>query len=122
MIVYHGFVSDGEREIIVSLGGYTQPLPPVRIHTMGENCYSWGYPGSGPATAALSILAFHFGEKPERIVAWHNGRRSSGWQSLAWQYHQRFKDLVVAHFPIDGGWTLTDLEVNGALSKIDQET
>jgi hypothetical protein len=49
----------------------------------------WGYPGSGPADLALSILADHFEETPEQVL----GALKSLWapRSKAAALHQRFK-------------------------------
>ena len=49
----------------------------------------WGYPGSGPADLALSILADYFEETPEQVL----GALKSLWasRSKAAALHQRFK-------------------------------
>lgn len=49
----------------------------------------WGYPGSGPADLALSILADYFEEMPEQVL----GALKSLWapRSKAAALHQQFK-------------------------------
>jgi hypothetical protein len=55
----------------------------------------WGYPGSGPADLALSILADYFGETPEQVQA----ALKSLWapRSKAAALHQRFKAEFLAN-------------------------
>lgn len=51
--------------------------------------FSWGYPGSGPADLARSILWDHLGREPEPGL------------------YQRFKRAFIAPLPIGAGWTIT---------------
>lgn len=69
----------------------------------------WGYGGSGPADAALSVLAYCLpvgcdGEEP---VTLFEGQCST----LAWDMHQAFKWARIAKLPYEGG-TLSGREVD----------
>jgi hypothetical protein len=62
-------------------------LPIVTYHS--PDGIEWGYPGSGPADLALSILADYFEETPMQVI----GALKSLWtpRSKAAALHQRFK-------------------------------
>ena len=60
--------------------------------------FNWGYVGSGPAQLALALLLDATGD-PE----------------IALRYHQDFKWQVIAGFPIDETWDLTDQEIHAWL-------
>jgi hypothetical protein len=64
-----------------------RPLTVVTYHA--PDGIEWGYPGSGPADLALSILADYFEETPEQVL----GALKSLWapRSKAAALHQRFK-------------------------------
>lgn len=55
----------------------------------------WGYPGSGPADLALSILADYFGETHEQVLEALRSLWSP--RSKAAALHQRFKDQFIAN-------------------------
>jgi len=57
--------------------------------------FNWGYVGSGPAQLALALLLDATGD-PEAAL----------------HYHQDFKWQVIADFPIDKTWNLTDHEIH----------
>ena len=69
-----------------------RPLAIVTYHS--PDGIEWGYPGSGPADLALSILADYFGEMPEQVQA----ALKSLWapRSKAAALHQRFKAEFLA--------------------------
>jgi hypothetical protein len=70
-----------------------RPLAIVTYHS--PDGIEWGYPGSGPADLALSILADYFGETPEQIQA----ALKSLWspRSKAAALHHRFKAEFLAN-------------------------
>jgi hypothetical protein len=59
------------------------------LHNHSPTGFEWGYGGSGPAQLALAILADAEGE------------------AVAKEYHQQFKQLVIARLPRNGEWRLT---------------
>ncbi len=68
------------------------PLTHVPYHS--PDGFQWGYLGSGPADLALAILADHFDEPPELVLA----ALCSLWapRSKAAALHQSFKERFVA--------------------------
>jgi hypothetical protein len=70
-----------------------RPLAIVTYHS--PDGIEWGYPGSGPADLALSILADYFGETPAQVLA----ALKSLWapRSKAGALHQRFKAEFLAN-------------------------
>ena len=120
---------DGTARIMVETeDGYRRPLRHVVYHS--PTGLEWGYGGSGPADAALSILADYFMErtrKPDEIGA-----------TRAWRLHQPFKWAVVALLsrdvpahrpyaeapvaevlPAVESWRLTELEIAHAVQAIE---
>ncbi len=87
-------------------GVHVHPLPHVELHS--PTGMEWGYPGSGPADLALSILADFFGEEPAAVRA--AGRTWHAEPSLAWLLHQTFKAEVVGHLT-GSAWRLTGWDV-----------
>jgi hypothetical protein len=76
--------------------------PPLRQHTRhSPDGHSWGYHGSGPAQLALDILWDFLGHEPSPTL------------------YQRFKDEVIAKFPQDSGFVLTDVEIQDWLTKLE---
>ena len=102
--VYRGIRGNDRYGIMVN----DQPLHHVMIHSPTGFC--WGYHGSGPADAALSILADHFNEKPTREELYHG-------VCHCWALHQDFKSDVVAKFPMDQNWELTAAEIDDFLKR-----
>ena len=73
--------------VIVTVDG--QPLNPrLDLWNHSPTGFEWGYGGSGPAQLALAILADHCADDTE-----------------AFNFHHRFKWMVVAELPRE--WTLT---------------
>lgn len=70
-----------------------RPLAIVTFHS--PDGIEWGYPGSGPADLALSILADYFEETPELVL----GALRTLWtpRSKAAALHQRFKAEFLAN-------------------------
>ncbi|MPZ50989.1 MAG: hypothetical protein GEU75_17095 [Dehalococcoidia bacterium] len=70
-----------------------RPLAIVTYHS--PDGIEWGYPGSGPADLALSILTDYFEETPEQVLR----ALKSLWapRSKAAALHQRFKAEFLAN-------------------------
>lgn len=102
--VYRGIRGDDRYGIVVN----DEPLHHVMLHSPAG--FSWGYHGSGPADAALSILADHFNESPSRRELFHGICR-------CWALHQDFMREVIANLPIDQGWTLTTAEIEAFVAR-----
>jgi hypothetical protein len=84
--VFVQHVLDGSHGTRSSLG---EPRPLAHIPFHSPDGIEWGYPGSGPADLALSILADYFEETLEQVL----GALNSLWapHSKAAALHQRFK-------------------------------
>jgi hypothetical protein len=78
------------REIPVMGESEPRRVPLRHVGRHSPSGFSWGYKGSGPADAALSILSDALGN-----------------QRLAWVLHQRFKDGVLAWCAQESGFLLT---------------
>jgi hypothetical protein len=63
--------------------------------------FCWGYGGSGPAQAALAILADYFGD-----------------DQTAMRLYQQFKSLVIARLPMDEDFELTSEQIDQAILAI----
>jgi hypothetical protein len=100
----------------------------LRVVEYHADSFEWGYPGSGPATLALSILANYFNER------WVNGeylRRMKFAQAApkCWHYHQEFKrDLITGlGRGNDDSWEITSdqiakwLETQPAYEPLDEQ-
>jgi hypothetical protein len=81
--------------------GSPQELTHIPFHS--PDGFEWGYAGSGPADLALAILADHFGERPEFVLA----ALRSLWapRSRAAALHQDFKCEFIARLNGDD-WRL----------------
>jgi hypothetical protein len=94
--------------------GGEYPLPFVDQWEHGRRCYDdhsptadspesrrheWGYPGSGPADTAASILADHLGEPAPRPLV------------------QRFKADHVSRLPRAGRWEITGDQIEAFLAR-----
>jgi hypothetical protein len=95
--------------VTVDVGNRTRVLYHLVYHS--PTGLEWGYPGSGPADLALSILADYFGES---LIA----RRRID-RTRAWALHQQFKNDWVAGF--DDDWTLTGKEIASWLAAVGEE-
>lgn len=75
---------------IVKIDGKTlHPYRSQGIRNHSPDGFSWGYLGSGPAQLALAILL--------EVVD----------QEMALKYYQRFKERVIARFPMEEDFTLS---------------
>jgi hypothetical protein len=85
---------DNGAAVVVLEGEHTRPLKHIPYHSQG---FSWGYNGSGPADLALAILADHFEEDPDAVLA----AVRSMWapRSKAAKLYQDFKTAFVANAP-----------------------
>lgn len=114
---YIGFVgADGEANVVVvpdQEPGALDRRPHRLRHVVHHSPTGlrWGYGGSGPADLALSILADHFGERPDRVQEYLRGK--SRLLSLAVRWHQQFKWDFIAVLPYhrDFPWTLTTAQI-----------
>jgi hypothetical protein len=82
----------------------SRPLPlclDVRNHS--PTGFSWGYLGSGPAQLALAICVDAVG------------------RDRALQVYQGIKLRLIAKFPGDEPWVLTETEVGAAIAVIERE-
>ena len=61
--------------------------------------FCWGYHGSGPAQAALAILADYFRDDQKALYL-----------------YQTFKNEVIAKKPMDSDFVITDIEIETALA------
>ena len=68
------------------------------VHRHSPSGMNWGYGGSGPADAALSILMDCVGE------------------DVACRYYQQFKSDVIANLPVVE-WTLSEAKVKRVIRK-----
>jgi hypothetical protein len=87
--------------VIVSVDG--RPLNPrLDLWNHSPTGFEWGYGGSGPAQLALAILAHHLGD-----------------DELAFNFHHRFKWMVIAELP-KRSWLLTSQEIDLVLLKLQE--
>ena|SRR5271157_207487 len=84
-------------------GQIIDPAVSLKVMNHSPDGFSWGYPGSGPAQLALGILLVHLNGDKERALS---------------LYHD-FKFRVIARLPMDEDFTLTDEQVESAISEID---
>lgn len=75
----------------------SQPLLQHPRHS--PDGHAWGYGGSGPAQLALDILWDHLGYEPPPKM------------------YQDFKFAVVANWPQDGDWTLSEDAISAWLGE-----
>lgn len=90
-VIYAGeYRKIGERWRVRRNGVALHPGPAFALRKHSPAGFSWGYCGSGPAQLALALLLDVVGE--EKALAWY----------------QDFKAEVVAGWPQEGGWVLTE--------------
>ena len=107
VIVYRGkHTEDSKRGHRNTITVDFQPLPHIMRHS--PTGFSWGYSGSGPADAALSILAHHFGETDQDVKT---GR------SKAAVLYQAFKNEWIAKYPQTLDFQLTSMEIETCLKR-----
>lgn len=89
------FLEGAESQTVRVLeGSRERPLKHIHYHSQD---FSWGYNGSGPADLALAILADHFEEDPDAVLA----AVRSMWapRSKAVRLYQDFKSAFIANAP-----------------------
>jgi hypothetical protein len=89
--VYSGKRFEGASRFVVRKDGKVlDARPSQRVVNHSPDGFAWGYGGSGPAQLALALLLDACDER------------------TALRFYQRFKWDVVAVWPIDGSWELTE--------------
>jgi len=83
---YVGIRFEGRVAVSILKGTVVTPLPHIEYHS--PDGFEWGYPGSGPADTALSILTDYFGDDPSLVE-----------ESKAFLLHQHFKDHFLVRAP-----------------------
>lgn len=101
-IVNEGVITDVDR-IVARDGVVIDPAVSLKIVNHSPTGFCWGYAGSGPAQLALAILLVHFNGDKGRALA----------------IYQDFKSLVIARLDMDSDFSLSDQDVESAISKID---
>lgn len=101
-IIHEGEIKDIDR-IVTRDGIVINPAVSLKVVNHSPDGFSWGYLGSGPAQLALGILLVHLNGDKERALS---------------LYHD-FKFRVIAKLPMDEDFTLTDEQVETAISEID---
>lgn len=113
-MLFHGCIENGNTNIYVVDSETEQETPLTHIPYHSPDGFAWGYQGSGPADAALAILAAMYGETKEDVLkAIHHNR---GHQlSKALKLHQNFKDDFLAMLSMNREWYLSDAEISAWL-------
>jgi hypothetical protein len=102
-------VNDGERKdvdrfVVNTVSGKKLDLnASLKIVNHSPTGFCWGYAGSGPAQLALAIMLDYFKGDRERALS----------------LYQDFKFKVIARLPMDSDFSLTDREVENAITEID---
>lgn len=104
-IVYDASGNDTDRIITAMRPNRTYALD-LRLDLANHSPtgFCWGYLGSGPAQAALAILADYLGD-----------------DARARLLHQDFKSRVLAKFPMPENFTLTAREIEDTITAIEIE-
>ena len=84
-----GFRNPDSNDIWVN-GRKLDPAESIRLQDHSLDGFNWGYPGSGPAQAALGICLALTGD-----------------EDLALELHQPFKWSFVCRWPLDGNFDVT---------------
>ena len=101
-IINDGVITDVDRIVTNGKGKILNLEASLRVVNHSPTGFCWGYGGSGPAQLALAILMDHLGDT-ERAKA----------------LYQDFKWKVIAKLPMDEDFTLTDEQIESAISEID---
>jgi hypothetical protein len=101
-IVNDGEIKDVDR-IVTHNGKVLSLAKSLKIVNHSPTGFCWGYAGSGPAQLALAILLEQFNGDKERALS----------------LYQDFKFKIIARLPMDEDFTLTDEQVEAAISEID---
>jgi Family of unknown function (DUF6166) len=99
-IVNDGEIKDVDR--IVTRAGEKEPINPrYDLVNHSPTGFCWGYGGSGPAQLALAILADYLKDDQRAL-----------------SLYMEFKFMVITRLPMDEDFTLTDREIENAISMI----
>jgi hypothetical protein len=104
-IVNDGPIKDVDRIVTNGEGKRLNLEASLRVVNHSPTGFCWGYGGSGTAQLALAILLDHFNGDTERALG----------------LYQDFKFKVISRLPMDEDFTLTDEQVESAISLIDIE-
>jgi hypothetical protein len=103
-IVNDGEIKDVDRFVVNTVTGKKLDLnASLKIVNHSPTGFCWGYAGSGPAQLALAIMLDYFKGDRERALS----------------LYQDFKFKVIARLPMDNDFSLTDREVENAITEID---
>ena len=91
MKCYEGIQTASRPRVTVHDGRRSYPLTHWGIHGTG---FEWGYGGSGPADLAYALLRDCFQD-----------------QEIAEEWYQTFKWDVVAQWPVDERWSITEDDI-----------
>lgn len=102
-VSYHGRILDeDERVIIATRNGVPEALGlRLDLSNHSPTGFCWGYAGSGPAQAALAILADYLGDDQRALLL-----------------HQDFKARVLAGLPMDQDFNLDSEAIETAITLI----
>lgn len=102
LFYYRGFRDPmGKPHILWSMDG--REIPPRNdIYNHSPDGVEWGYAGSGPAQAAVAVLAHALEHLPELAGKLENP------DQMVLDLHQKFKALYLVALPHDEEWIITD--------------
>ncbi|SRR6266480_1010668 len=112
---YYGW-RDEKGHVFVTVNGHS--LRHIEYHS--PDGFEWGYQGSAPADLALAILAHYFRE-------WHLTSKRIKNLSIeseddkkpkCLQYHQRFKEEIIAKLPRRESWTITHKQITDWFAEV----
>ena len=138
MKTYHFTCEDGKAKISVTTDQSLYALPHVVLHS--PTGFGWGYGGSGPGDAALSILADYFqedhkftkkgyrnetcpvcyGESAECSAC--DGLGGQRVQSLDNRYHMAFKWAFLSNATLGETFTITEERIKAWVEMSERST
>lgn len=93
----------GDATVLVD--GFALPLEPsLKIRNHSPDSFNWGYGGSGPAQLALALLLDCLKDEARAV-----------------RLYQAFKWRVVATWPQDSGWKITQSEIETICNELEQK-
>ncbi len=106
---YRGFRDpEGKPHILWSIDGSEIP-PRNDLYNHSPDGFEWGYGGSGPAQAALAILAHALTHLPELVGKLEHP------DQMAVELHEKFKRVIIAALPMDEEWIISDDQIRAFL-------